>query len=58
MVDALTRATGRRKEAVCGARLTPGPFPVGRYARDLQQFLRGRAKVLVMGEVTGFRRAR
>ena len=24
MVDALTRATGRRKEAVCGARLTPG----------------------------------
>jgi exodeoxyribonuclease VII large subunit len=31
---------------------------VGRYARDLQQFLRGRAKVLVMGEVTGFRRAR
>ena len=24
MVEALTRATGRRKEAVCAARLTPG----------------------------------
>jgi exodeoxyribonuclease VII large subunit len=36
----------------------PGPFGVGRYARELQGWLRGRAKVLVIGEVTGFKRAR
>jgi len=31
---------------------------VGRYAKDLRTFLRQRAKVLVMGEITGYRRAR
>ncbi|MDQ3728273.1 MAG: exodeoxyribonuclease VII large subunit [Actinomycetota bacterium] len=36
----------------------PGPFAVGRYAAELQQFLRGRTKVLVTGEITGFRRSR
>ncbi len=36
----------------------PGPFPVGRYADGLKEFLRGRPKVLVTGEVTGFRRSR
>jgi exodeoxyribonuclease VII large subunit len=36
----------------------PGPFPVGRYAERLKDFLRGREKVLVTGEMTGFRRAR
>ena len=36
----------------------PGPFAVGRYAEQLQQYLRRRARVLVTGEVTGFRRSR
>ena len=36
----------------------PGPFPVGRYAERLKDFLRGREKVLVTGELTGFRRSR
>ena len=31
----------------------PGPFPVGRYARKLQEELRRRARVLLIGEVTG-----
>ena len=36
----------------------PGPFPVGRYADGLKNYLRGRPKVLVTGEMTGFRRSR
>ena len=36
----------------------PGPFPVGRYAAELQQFLRARARILVTGELTGFKRSR
>jgi len=36
----------------------PGPFPVGRYADRLKDFLRQRPKVLVTGELTGFRRSR
>ena len=36
----------------------PGPFAVGRYARFLQQELRKRARVLLIGEVTGVRRSR
>jgi exodeoxyribonuclease VII large subunit len=36
----------------------PGPFPVGRYADGLKDYLRGRPKVLVTGEMTGFRRSR
>lgn len=36
----------------------PGPFPVGRYATELQGYLRGRPKVLVTGEVTSFKRSR
>jgi exodeoxyribonuclease VII large subunit len=36
----------------------PGPFPVGRYAGRLKEFLRGRPKVLITGEMTGFRRSR
>lgn len=31
----------------------PGPFPVGRYARKLQEELRRRARVRLVGEVTG-----
>jgi len=36
----------------------PGPFPVGRYARKLQEELRKRARVLLIGEVTGVRRSK
>ena len=36
----------------------PGPYPVGRYAKKLQAFLRERTKVLVTGEATAFKRAR
>lgn len=36
----------------------PGPYPVGRYAKRLQAFLRERTKVLVSGEATAFKRAR
>jgi exodeoxyribonuclease VII large subunit len=36
----------------------PGPFAVGRYAGELRDFLRARARVLVIGELTGFKRAR
>ena len=36
----------------------PGPFSVGRYADGLKDYLRGRPKVLVTGEMTGFKRAR
>ncbi|CAN5198660.1 exodeoxyribonuclease VII large subunit [soil metagenome] len=36
----------------------PGPFPVGRYAAELQKYLRGRSRVLVSGELTGFKRSR
>jgi exodeoxyribonuclease VII large subunit len=36
----------------------PGPFPVGRYARRLQEEMRKRARVLLIGEVTGVGRSR
>ncbi len=36
----------------------PGPFTVGRYAKVLQTELRKRARVLLIGEVTGTRRSR
>lgn len=36
----------------------PGPFAVGRYAKELRTYLRGRAKVLLLGEVVNLRRAR
>jgi exodeoxyribonuclease VII large subunit len=32
----------------------PGPFPVGRYARKLEEEMRRRARVSLIGEVTGF----
>ena len=31
----------------------PGPFAVGRYAAKLREYLRGRARVRLLGEVTG-----
>ncbi len=36
----------------------PGPFPVGQYARKLQEEMRKRARVQLIGEVTGVRRSR
>ena len=36
----------------------PGPFAVGRYARELQAKLRSLARVCLIGEVTGFRNGR
>jgi exodeoxyribonuclease VII large subunit len=36
----------------------PGPFPVGRYARKLQEELRRRARVRLVGEVTGVSRSK
>jgi exodeoxyribonuclease VII large subunit len=36
----------------------PGPFAVGRWAAAFQDFLRERPKVLLLGELTNFRRAR
>ena len=36
----------------------PGPFPVGRYARKLEEEMKKRARVQLMGEVTGFGQSR
>jgi exodeoxyribonuclease VII large subunit len=36
----------------------PGPFPVGQYARKLQAEMRKRARVQLMGEVTGIGRSK
>jgi exodeoxyribonuclease VII large subunit len=36
----------------------PGPFAVGRYARKLQEEMRRRARVLLVGEVTGVGRSK
>jgi exodeoxyribonuclease VII large subunit len=36
----------------------PGPFPVGQYARKLQEEMRKRARVQLMGEVTGVGRSK
>jgi exodeoxyribonuclease VII large subunit len=36
----------------------PGPYPVGGYAKMLQRELRKRARVLLIGEVTGFSEGR
>jgi exodeoxyribonuclease VII large subunit len=36
----------------------PGPFPVGRYARKLEEEMKRRARVALIGEVTGLSRSR
>ncbi|MFN8216267.1 MAG: exodeoxyribonuclease VII large subunit [Solirubrobacterales bacterium] len=36
----------------------PGPFPVGRYARKIREEMRSRARVQLLGEVTGVGRSR
>jgi exodeoxyribonuclease VII large subunit len=36
----------------------PGPFPVGRYARKLEEEMRRRARVSLIGEVTGLSRSK
>ncbi len=45
-----------RFEGIPGSTL-PGPFPVGAYSRRLQEFLRGRARVQIVGEVFNLRRS-
>ncbi len=45
-----------RPEGIAGSTL-PGPFPVGSYARQLKDFLRGRARVQIVGEVFNLRRS-
>ncbi len=40
-----------------GWKSLPGPFPVGRYARKLQEEMRRRARVSLIGEITGLSRA-
>ena len=45
--------SSRRGRGVC-----PGPFAVGRYARKLQEELRRRARVRLVGEVTGVSRSK
>jgi exodeoxyribonuclease VII large subunit len=46
------------KPANAGDRRLPGPFSVGRWAAGFRDFLRARPRVQLIGEVTGFRRAR
>jgi exodeoxyribonuclease VII large subunit len=52
-------------EAISAAEATPrpapdlpGPFAVGRYARKLQEEMRRRARVLLIGEITGVGRSK
>jgi exodeoxyribonuclease VII large subunit len=47
----------RRVAGAAGSEL-PGPFAVGRYARKLQEEMRKRARVQLVGEVTGISRSR
>ena len=53
--DADAAAAG--EQGVSGPEL-PGPFAVGRYARVIQEELRKRARVLLIGEVTGLGRSK
>ncbi|UJA20906.1 exodeoxyribonuclease VII large subunit [Thermoleophilia bacterium SCSIO 60948] len=36
----------------------PGPYPVGRWSMGFRDFLRQRPRILLIGELTGFKRAR
>ena len=65
-LEALRVASRRvEREAIIGASGSdsirndlPGPFAVGRYAEKLQEEMRRRARVLLIGEVTGFGKSR
>ncbi|MGH2841427.1 MAG: exodeoxyribonuclease VII large subunit, partial [Solirubrobacteraceae bacterium] len=46
-----------RPEGIAGSSL-PGPFSVGRYAADLREYLRARARVQLFGEVWNLRVSR
>jgi exodeoxyribonuclease VII large subunit len=46
-----------RPDGIPGSNL-PGPFPVGSYAQRLRDWLRGRARVQLFGEVWGLRLSR
>ena len=47
-----------RTDVAAKAPELPGPFAVGRYARKLQEEMRRRARVLLIGEVTGVGRSK
>jgi exodeoxyribonuclease VII large subunit len=56
MADAQQPLTGIPAVGEAGERGgLPGPFSVGSYAAALRRYLRGRARVRVIGEVTGLR---
>lgn len=46
-----------RPEGIAGSTL-PGPFSVGRYAADLREYLRARARVQLFGEIWNLRESR
>lgn len=52
--DPQPAAPAARPDGIEGSRL-PGPYPVGTYAKKLQERLRGFARVQLMGEVFGVR---
>ncbi|HEX5990323.1 MAG TPA: exodeoxyribonuclease VII large subunit [Solirubrobacterales bacterium] len=56
MEESLSRQAGAPR-ASAGPQL-PGPFAVGRYARKLQEEMRKRARVQLIGEVTGVSRSK
>jgi hypothetical protein len=51
-------AQGETSAAEVVASELPGPFAVGRYARMLQEEMRRRARVQLVGEVTGVGRSK
>jgi exodeoxyribonuclease VII large subunit len=53
----LAPAPPERPDGIPGSSL-PGPFPVGAYARKLQEELRKRARLQLVGEVAGVRRSK
>ncbi len=50
-------AAARRPDGIDGSAL-PGPYPVGVWAKGFQEFLRGRPRVQLFGEVWNLRRSR
>ncbi len=54
----LTRLATPASQVSTQASELPGPFAVGRYARKLQEEMRRRAKVRLVGEVTGVSRSK
>ncbi len=53
----MTDAAAERPDGIDGSAL-PGPYPVGVWAKGFQEFLRGRPRVQLFGEVWNLRRSR